>query len=236
MSLTGQFSITFDIGDRSYGEAKVDDFELKASRRALRNLKTLLHCQPMLDLIHPQIEEADRYFQSVIDASDGRYRECRIDLQVKGLHVMEIMGFRQRFMSKAETAEGKKDLWLTAMAPAHPEHYAFVPEAQDSVIEVIGEHMARIYLDTKSPVPQWVLDYGDPSYPMKKPTIGTLKNGSVLCYILHEFRDTREGADLRLRILFPEKAEEVWFREHAEHLAVEFRTGVALAAKEAGRA
>lgn len=37
----------------------IDSWELKASRRALKTLKTLLSNQAMLDVLKPAIEEAD---------------------------------------------------------------------------------------------------------------------------------------------------------------------------------
>lgn len=89
--------------------------------------------------------------------------------------------------------------------------------------------MARIHVDKDSPVPEFVTeDNADPAFPAKKVATGRLADGSVLCYILHQFRDMQEeeGCELVVRLLFPAAAPEVWFREHAEHLAIEFRAGL----------
>ena len=53
-----------------------------------------------------------------------------------------------------------------------------------------------------------------------------MDDGSVLFYILQELRDCDEGSEFRLRLLFPAAAPQVFFDEHAEHLAVEFRSFV----------
>ena len=71
----------------------IDSWELKASRRALKNLKTLLAGQPMLDLLAPRIAEADAYYKEIITKSNGEYKESRIDLKAKGLKVAHFMGW-----------------------------------------------------------------------------------------------------------------------------------------------
>lgn len=65
---------------RAVGDKKVDNWELIPSRRAFRNLRTLLVRQPMLDLLQPQIDEADTYYKEIISKSNGQYKETRIDL------------------------------------------------------------------------------------------------------------------------------------------------------------
>lgn len=206
----------------------VDAWELKAARRALMNLKTLLYGQPMLDLIQKQIEASDTYYKEIIAASDGKYRECRVDLHVKGLTGTQIQKFRKLRMEQAVvqgTQEAKDAMAFGLMLPAHPEHYALPPDYPEGVIEVIGEHMARLRIEVTSDVPSFVMDYGHPDYPMKKPTIGKLDDGTILFYILHEFRDLEDGCDCILRLLFPAAAPSVFFDEHAEHLSIEFRSG-----------
>lgn len=107
-----------------------------------------------------------------------------------------------------------------------------MPDYEEAIVEVIGEYMPRLRMVVADDVPAWVMEYGDPSYPYKKATIGKLDNGTVLLYILHEFKDTEERCNLILRLLFPEAAPRVWFMEHAEHLAIEFRRGARMVADE----
>lgn len=63
---------------------QIDSWELKSSRRALLNLKTLLYGQPMLDLLQEQIHDADVFFKKLVVESHGQYKESRIDLKAKG--------------------------------------------------------------------------------------------------------------------------------------------------------
>ena len=92
-------------------------------------------------------------------------------------------------------------------------------------METIGEHIARVQIKPIFDPPAFVRAYGDHSYqPLS--AIGTLEDGSVLFYILQELRDSEDGSEFRLRLLFPAAAPQVFFDEHAEHLAVEFRSFV----------
>lgn len=200
----------------------VDSWELKASRRALKNLKTLLAGQQMLDLLAPQIAEADAYYKEIITKSNGEYKESRIDLKAKGLKVADFMDWWKEWMGELSNPEIKQKTFLETMVPAHPEHYA-LPPYPSGIVETIGEHIARVQIKPIFDPPAFVKAYGDPSYqPLS--AIGTLDDGSVLFYILQELRDCPEGSEFRLRLLFPAAAPQVFFEEHAEHLAVEFRS------------
>lgn len=112
---------------------------------------------------------------------------------------------------------------LQKLLPAHPEHYT-LPNYSDGIVEVIGGRMARLRIVTTDQVPEWVIGYGDPTYPQKKSSIGQLDDCTILFYILHEFRDSVDGCDIILRLLFPDSAPELLFQEHAQHLAIEFRS------------
>jgi hypothetical protein len=200
----------------------IDTWELKASRRALKTLKTLLSNKAMLDLLEPSIKEADIYYKDIITRSNGSYRESRIDLKAKGLKIAHFMAWWQEWMGNLQDAETKQKTFLETMVPAHPEHYA-LPPYPSGVVETIGEHIARVQIKPIFDPPASVKAYGDPSYqPLS--AIGTLDDGSVLFYILQELRDCDDGSEFRLRLLFPSEAPQVFFDEHAEHLAVEFRS------------
>ena len=199
----------------------IDSWELRASRRALKTLKTLLSNQAMLSLLAPAIQEADTYYKDIINKSNGEYKESRIDLKVRGLKVAHFMAWWKGWMADLQNPETKQKIFLETMVPAHPEHYA-LPPYPSGVVETIGEHIARVQIKPIFDPPVFVRAYGDPSYqPLS--AIGTLDDGSVLFYILQELRDCDEGSEFRLRLLFPAAAPEVFFDEHAEHLAVEFR-------------
>jgi hypothetical protein len=200
----------------------IDTWELKASRRALKILKTLLSNKAMLDLLEPSIKEADIYYKDIITRSNGSYRESRIDLKAKGLKIAHFMAWWQEWMGDLQDAETKQKTFLETMVPAHPEHYA-LPPYPSGVVETIGEHIARVQIKPIFDPPAFVKAYGDPSYqPLS--AIGILDDESVLFYILQELRDCDDGSEFRLRLLFPSEAPQVFFDEHAEHLAVEFRS------------
>lgn len=195
---------TFDVSVLANGrpatQSSIDAWELKAAKRDLHNLKTLLYGQPMLDLLASQIEASDAYYKEIIAASHGRFRECRTDLHVTGVSATQVVQFRTKTMG----AE-KRDMALRTLLPAHPEHYA-LPPYEEGIVEVIGGRMARLRIVVTGDVPEWVMGYGDPGYPMKKPTLAELDDGTVFFYILHEFRDREGGCDLITRLLLPEKA------------------------------
>lgn len=221
MSLPSTLSIEYSWPNgQTVENNEIDSWELKASRRALRNLKSLLAGQPMLDLLKPQIEEADVYYKDIIEKSNGQYKESRIDLQAKGITLAQFMEWWKVWMVDLQKPETKQQVFFDTMVPAHPEHYSLSPY-QSGVIETIGEHIARVQIKPSFNPPEFVKAYGDPTY-QHLPAIGTLDDGSILFYILQEIRDSKEGCDFRLRLLFPAAAPEVFFQEHAEHLAVEF--------------
>jgi hypothetical protein len=181
----------------------------------------------MLKLLEPQIREADTYYKSLLAASNGQFRESRTDLHIKGITATQIQDARKRWLSSGESAHFEQ-----MMLQAHPEHYCLPPYEGEGIVEVIGEHMARLRVRPFTDVPQFVLDYGDPDFSFKKPTVLELDDGTVLSYILHEFRDTADGCDIILRLLLPMAMPETGIREHAEHLAIEFRSGITRAYEE----
>ncbi|KAG0317324.1 hypothetical protein BGZ99_006360 [Dissophora globulifera] len=228
MSFPPELSIKYSRPNGQTVESnQVDSWELKASRRALRNLKTLLAGQPMLDLLQNQIEVANAYFKDIIERSNGQYGESRIDLQAKGITLAQFMEWWKVWMVELQKPELKQKVFLDTMVPAHPEHYA-LPSVGGGIVETIGEHVARVHIQPCVNPPDFVRAYGDPTY-QQLPAIGTLDDGSVLFYILQEVRDSEEGCDFRLRLLFPAAAPQVFFDEHAEHLAVEFRSFIGTA-------
>lgn len=228
MSSPPNLSLTYSHPNgEAISTASIDSWELKASRRALKNLKTLLSNQQMLDLLAPEIAKADAYYKSIIAKSNNEFKESRIDLQARGLKVAHFMAWWEEWMSDLQDPETKHETFLETMVPAHPEHYA-LPPYPSGVVETIGEHIARVQIRPIVNPPEFVRAYGDPSY-MPLSAVGTLDDGSVLFYILQELRDCEGGSEFRLRLLFPAAAPQVFSDEHAEHLAVEFRSFINLA-------
>ncbi|KAF2684152.1 hypothetical protein K458DRAFT_431735 [Lentithecium fluviatile CBS 122367] len=141
----------------------------------------------MLALLSPQIAATDAYFQSIITASNGNYRERRTDLHVNSISTTQIQATRLRWLKKDGDAFRRKLLNI------HPEHYATLPIEGESIVEVIVEHVARLHVIGDKEGPEWVMKYGDEEYPFKKPTVLELGDGTIFAYILHEFRNTPWG-------------------------------------------
>ncbi|KAI7876046.1 hypothetical protein K492DRAFT_135810 [Lichtheimia hyalospora FSU 10163] len=210
---------------------EIDSWELKASRRALRNLKTLLAGHHMLDLLKDQIEVADNYYKDIVAKSNGQFKESRIDIKVKGINMAQFDAWWKAWIADLQNPELKRKTFLDTFVPAHPEHYALPPYPNEAgVVETIGGHIARIRIQPCANPPDFVEKYGDPAY-HQFPGIGTLDDGSIFCYLFHETRDIEEGCDFRLRILFPAASPELLIEEHAHHLAVEFRSFISTAFK-----
>jgi hypothetical protein len=68
--------------------------------------------------------------------------------------------------------------------PIHPEHYAWPPYEGEDIVEVVGEHVARLRIIPTDHVPALVMEYGNPKYSFKKPTILELEDGTVFSYVL----------------------------------------------------
>lgn len=167
--------------------------------------------------------------RDIIAKSDGKYKESRIDLAVSGISKAEFLAWWKDWMMALSNPESKQKTFLDTMVPAHPEHYA-PPPYPGGIVETIGEHVARVRIQAGGDLPDFVRQCGDPSYqPLS--AIGTLDDGSILFYIFQEIRESGEqGCEFRLRLLFPAAAPQVFFDEHAEHLAVEFRSFLQTAA------
>ncbi|KAL5345479.1 hypothetical protein ACLOAV_009229 [Pseudogymnoascus australis] len=131
---------------------EIDAWELKAARRGLQNLKTLLEGQPMLDLLAKQIEEGDTYFKSLIAESNGQFKESRVDFRAKGITSSQFLEWF-KIVDAKETPDTIRRFYLDIMAPAHPEHYAPGPYPV-GIVETIGQHICRVRIDNTVEVPQ----------------------------------------------------------------------------------
>lgn len=214
---------------RELSSTEIDGWELKVARRALQNLKTLIGGEQMLNLLNEQIEQGDKLFKELITKSEGQFKESRVDFTAKGLKARQFLEWFKIVDSKG-TPDAIRRFYLDIMAPAHPEHYALGPYPV-GIVETIGEHVCRVRLDNTVEVPEFVKDYGDSAYGIKLPVTCYLDDGTVFFYGYQEIRDTEEGCDFRIRIIFPAASPQVLFDEHTEHLAIEWRSWIATAMK-----
>lgn len=77
--------------------SNVDEWELVATHKALRNLRVLLSSEQMQTLLKMQIEEADAYFNDLIKSSNGEFKESRIDLKAGGLTMGQSMDWHKEW-------------------------------------------------------------------------------------------------------------------------------------------
>lgn len=231
-NMTSQSGISLQCSlpdGRNLSSGEIDAWELRAARRGLLNLKTLLQGQPMLDLLAEQIQAGDLYFKDLIAKSNGQFNESRIDFGIEGISSSQFLAwFKSNMVEANTTPDGLRRYYLDMMAPAHPEHYSLGPYPM-GVVETIGEQVCRVRIDTSADVPQLVRDYGDASFDKKLPVTCYLDDGTTFFYGFQELRDTETGFDFRIRIIFPAASPQILFDEHTEHLAIEFRSWIVAA-------
>jgi hypothetical protein len=215
-------------------EATVDAWELKAARRALRNLKTLLHGERMLEVLNTQIADQDARVKQIVAASDGEFRECRVDVSVTGLSATQFSGATSRIMAsviQAATGTPSETVAVAAtLLATHPEHYVFPP--YPGIVETIGGHPTRLKTLPPDDLPEIVMSAMSDAYPIKQPGKAELDDGTLMAWLLHQFRDTDTGCEMILRVWWPAAAPDLFFDEHAEHFAVEFRNFIRMAATD----
>ncbi|KAK5110885.1 hypothetical protein LTR85_000695 [Meristemomyces frigidus] len=181
----------------------------------------------MLDLLAKKIEQADVYYKKLISNPKRQYEESRIDLMVRGVTSAQLfLWFGQR-MKDLTTPERKQGLFLNPIVPAHLEHYALPPYSA-GIVKTIGARIAGVRIQADVEIPEFVLEYGDPTY-KQLPAVENLGDGSVLFYILQELKDSEDGCLFKLRLLSPAAVPQTLFDEHAEHSAVESRSFITAA-------
>ncbi|KAJ5197602.1 hypothetical protein N7449_008081 [Penicillium cf. viridicatum] len=221
-------TIKFKLNGVSTSEADIDNLELQACYRALDNLRSLLFQAPMLDLLKDQIEEGNHYFESLIRASRGEFRECRTYMKATGVLATEMRTICHRW----QLSQPIDEMARMFIFPTHPENYVVMhstgaptENGPDCGVEVIGEHMAKIrFVDLMdSEIPKWMADQREEEYEMVEYLVAKLESGSKFFYVMNEFMDTESGCKIKLRAFFPSASPWSLVNQHAEHLAVEFR-------------
>ncbi|KAL7331385.1 hypothetical protein PS15p_203582 [Mucor circinelloides] len=137
----------------------------------------------MLELLKDQMEEADAYHKDIIEKSNSKFKEFRIDLRVKEMFTAQFTTCWNIWLSEMlhQLPEVKCLVFIDTMIPTHPEHYALL-ENKEGPVETIGERPARAFIHPCANTPKFVKVYGDPSY-QNLPAMGTLKNDNTSVYI-----------------------------------------------------
>lgn len=224
-------SITARTSTWTLDEAGIDRLELDAARGVLENLKTLLYGEPMLKLIEEQIDQSDANFKKWIEESNGLYTGDRVDLEIKGLSTEELFGTIAQILGGAfQEGEERRQSFLTGAVPAHPQHYGFSLEGPGGIETMAGLPTLTFpaYVD-EADVPDYITAKIDPSFDASRVGKSLLRDGSVECYVLQQFRDVEGGMEVSLEIFYPAACPPSVVAEHLEHYTVEFRNGVRMA-------
>ncbi len=210
-------------------DRRIDDWELKASRRALANLRELLYGEPMLELVRGQVERGDALHREYLAASDGKWTEGQVVLTATGLNVEKFFTFLRSALGAIDgTNEDKRQAAVGMLFPSHPEHYGM--PAYRGVIETMGGIPTRTKVGFIDNPPGFVADLVDESYPVRLTGAGRLEDGTPHSYVLQQLKNTDDGMEANLRIWYPAACPPAYVDEHVEHYAVEFRNGCRLAA------
>lgn len=216
----------------------IDGWELAASRRALDNLRTLLHGRPMLDLLAEQIEEAERLHKQYLKASHGEFTAAHTILRVDGISLADFFGQGSGVTEDVKpgefTPEARKTYTFDRFFQMHPEHYAFGDDYFGGV-ETMGGIPTRSEVRPAGDdveVPSFVTDLIDDSYPIRNVGYGRLLDGTFHSWALQMYKDTETGIEANLRAFYPAACPPEYVDGHTRHFAVEFRN----AAREAAAA
>lgn len=224
----------FDTMHGPADDARVDQWELKAARRALANIRTLLFRQPMLDLLADQMAEAERLHRKYLAESNGEWAGTEVTIRATGLTIEEMLPGIQAVV--AGTGGTEEESLATAIAmsfPLHPEHYGVPPYA--GVVETMGgiPTLTRVQRDENPP--EFVTACIDDSYTISSAGRGELPDGTEHSHVLQQFRNTEDGIEASLRIWYPAACPEEYLAERAEHYAVESRNLMRVVAAGLGK-
>ena len=216
---------TYRAPTREFTPEEVDLLELKAARRALLNLRTLLHGEPMRELLRRQIEAADKQWREWLAASNGKWREVRLDMGVDGFTATQMVRTLAALQSQGPWGVDRDQFMIKFMYPMHPEHYVNPPYEVGGIVETLGGMPTRLRLAPRQldEMPHFVQKVADESYPLKQCANGELDDGTTVGYLFHQYKDTPTGCDLIFRGFGPAAAPDFVVEEHEQHFAVEFR-------------
>lgn len=206
----------------------ITDPKLVEMRKELLDIRSRLYGDPMKDLIHDEMEQSDRNIKHYLAVSEGKFREVYVEVKEKGLSATDYFAWQSAAMRKAIAGdpEEKKRVTIETVFPAHPEHYMIL---DSGVVETLGGLPTNASVCRVDPMPQFLIDCADDSYFGGKNSGVKLADGTVWSYGLTEYRDTEDGASMKLHVFWPEKCPEIFFADHARHFAVEYRNFIHMA-------
>jgi hypothetical protein len=228
ISSTKYTSVTADTMHGKADDQRLDQWELKAARRALQNLKILLYETPMLDLLRGQIEEGDRRLKQYLAASKGEYTQTQVIVRGTNVTTEQMLANYRLVLGGVMTPEKKREVAFNMAFPMHPEHYAIPPYT--GIVETMGGIPTRSRVMRAEETPSFIAPFIDESYPMRLVGKAEIDDGTTYMYVLQQFKDTDAGLEANLRIWYPAACPPIYLEEHAEHYAVEFRNSLRIMA------
>lgn len=202
--------------------------ELLEMRKELAEIRTSLYGEPMHQLIQGEMDENDRNIKKYLAESNGKFREVYVEVHVKGISATDYFAWQSAAMREAiaGTPKERKNVTIHTVFPAHPEHYMIL---NSGVIETLGGLPTNASVCKVDPMPQFLIDCADDSYFGGKNSGVKLADGTVWSYGLTEYKDTEDGAEMKLHVFWPEKSPEIFFEDHARHFAIEYRNFIHMA-------
>lgn len=217
--------VTVQTKGSTFDEAVIDGWELTAARRALRNLKSVIGGLEMMELLAEQIRAGDDHHKAIVAASADTWRESRAEFAVRGLSGTDLANW---FRGQAATGRFQDK---TLLVNAHPEHYGEPPEYVGGMVETIDGYLTRFQVSVAHELPEAVARFREEAYPITlMNALLSLDDGTPLAYCVHQARDTDEGADVVVRVVYPGAAPDSLIEAHCEHLSIEFRSWIRNAA------
>lgn len=225
-----EFAIEISAGNEAL-RGTVDELERRCATRALDVIRKALGEERMLELLEPLLAESDEQFREWAAASDGKFRESSITLDVTGLSLEEYRTWRAGLWEDDE-----------ALHAAHPEHFALswvTPPVNGDpktgvfmVCETLAGKPTCIHMRFKdisfAPIEP------DPQYTVQLVGQASLRDGTDVIRAFHQFRNSNAGMTARMGCYFPAAVPDLVVVEHQEHFAIEFSNWLKMAARHHG--
>ncbi len=198
--------------------------DLTAIRKVLLDVRTALYGEKMEQLIRLQHEYANQEIKKYLVDSHGEFKEVRVRATVKGISATDFLAWQTNSMTKVMTGspEERRTYTIKDVFVAHPEHYA--TPVGFAVLETLGGIPTLVKLGRPETVPDIVSNARDTEITTHWHTGSIhMADGTLWGYGLMEYQDKDYGCDMVYHVFWPAMAPQIFFDDHARHLAVEHR-------------
>lgn len=196
--------------------------ELERSRIALALLKKQIGVERMAEILQEPLAESTKQFEQWLTQSQGGYQVSKTVLKVKGLTVQSFV----QWFHHARQAD---------LLSANPEHYIVMPQGQGNtqeVCETLGCYGLPVHFRIRFTQDESIIPV-----PLEKGyDFNMLGSGETFAdskhmdsFVAHQFRNTEDGFEVLLQIIFPDSFPAELVKGHQMHLAIEFNHWVEMA-------